>query len=82
MKAPLIKHTPESIREYINHYQKSRVLLTAFELDIFTVLHKSSKTSEQVAKKIKTDVRATDRLMNALSAMGFLEKKNQKLITD
>jgi len=78
MKAPLVKHTPESIREYVNHYQKSRVLLTAFELDIFTVLSKSSKTSEQVAKKIKTDIRATNRLMNALCALGFLEKTNQK----
>ena len=69
-------HTPESIREFVNHYQKSRILLTAFELDIFTVLKKSSKTSAAVAKTIITDLRATDRLMNALCAIGFLEKKN------
>ena len=70
--------TPEAIREYINHFQKSRVLLTAFELNIFTVLDASAKTSEEVTKNIRTDKRATDRLMNALVAIGFLEKKNGK----
>ena len=71
-------HTPEFIREFINHYQKSRVLLTTFELDIFTLLDKSPKTSAAIAKEIKADARATDRLMNAACALGFLEKKNEK----
>ena len=73
-----ILQTPESIREFINHYQKSRVLLTTFELDIFTLLDKSPKTSAAIAKEIKADARATDRLMNAACALGFLEKKNGK----
>jgi ubiquinone/menaquinone biosynthesis C-methylase UbiE len=78
MKKETVSFTPESIREYINHYQKSRVLLTTFELDIFSLLDKSPLTSAEVAKKIKTDARATDRLMNAACALGFLEKKNNK----
>lgn len=78
MKKETITHTPESIREYISHFQKSHILLSAFELDIFTVLDKAPKTSAEVAKKIKADARATDRLMNATAALGFLEKKNGK----
>lgn len=70
--------TPESIRDYINHYQKSRILLTTFELDIFTLLDKSPQTSVAISKKIKADARATDRLMNAACALGFLEKKKDK----
>jgi len=78
MKKENFAHTAESIREYINHYQKSRVLLTTFELDIFSILDKSPKTSDEVAKKIKAEPRATDRLMNAACALDFLEKKNGK----
>jgi len=78
MKKETLQHSPESIREYINHFQKSRILLSAFELDIFTILEKSPQTSASVAKKIKSDARATDRLMNAVVALGFLEKKNDK----
>ena len=72
------KHNPESIREFINHFQKSRILLTAFELDIFTILEKKPRTSDAVSKKIKANARATDRLMNAVCAIGFLEKREDK----
>ncbi len=78
MKVTKSAYTPESIRNFINHFQKSRVLLSAFELDIFTILDKSAKTSGEVAKKIRADERATDRLMNAVVAIGFLEKRNGK----
>lgn len=78
MEKTAIKYTPESIREFINHFQKSRILLTAFELDIFTYLEKTPRTSDAVAKRIKADSRATDRLMNAVCAIGFLEKREDK----
>ncbi|MDP4267161.1 MAG: methyltransferase [Bacteroidota bacterium] len=70
--------TPEYILGFITHFQKSRTLLTAFELNIFTVLKDGPKTSSEVAETIKTDKRATDRLMNAVCAIGFLEKNNGK----
>ena len=61
-----------------NAFRASRVFLTAFELDLFSVLGSESKSSEETASAIKTDLRATDRLMNALSSIGLLEKKNGK----
>jgi 2-polyprenyl-3-methyl-5-hydroxy-6-metoxy-1,4-benzoquinol methylase len=78
MKNNIQKHTPESIQGFVSNFQKSRALLTAFELGIFTSLDSGPRTSAAVAGEIGTDPRATDRLMNAVCALGFLEKKDHK----
>ena len=57
-------------------YQKPRVLLTAFELGIFTAIGDGSRTSSDVAKELGCAERSTDRLMNALCALGLLTKSN------
>jgi SAM-dependent methyltransferase len=67
-------HTPRSILEMAAAFQRSRVLLTAYELGLFSVLTDETKTSAEVAASLETDRRATDRLMNALVALGLLEK--------
>lgn len=72
------KLSPLSLRETINSFQKSRIILTGYELGVFTVLGDKSKTSLEVSRKIKANHRATDRLMNALCAVRFLKKKNNK----
>lgn len=68
----------EDIRDLANSFRESRVLLTAFEMKIFTLIDKHMIPSEEIAKKIGADVRATDRLMNALCAMGLLKKVHGK----
>ena len=62
------------IMDMARGFQKSRILLTAVELEIFTVLGTSGKTADQVAEEIAADARATDRILNALTAIGFTEK--------
>jgi len=69
---------PEEIRKLANSFQQSRILLTAVELDIFSTLDKKMLTSKDVSSIIKADPRATDRLMNALVALGFLRKIHGK----
>lgn len=71
-------NTPADFIESVNAFRLSRVILTAFELDIFTVLGKGSMSSTDVSGNIKTDARATDRLMNVLAGCGLLEKKSGK----
>jgi predicted O-methyltransferase YrrM len=71
-------NSPEEIRELANSFRESRVLLSAFELKIFTVLDKHMMTSDEVSGKINADSRAADRLMNVLVAMGFLKKVKGK----
>lgn len=71
-------NSSEDIRELANAFRASRVLLTAFELKIFTVLDTHMMTSDDVAKKITADTRTTDRLMNALCAIQLLKKIHGK----
>ncbi|MDH7604165.1 MAG: methyltransferase [Melioribacter sp.] len=70
--------TAEDIRNIAYSFQQSRILLTAVELKIFTVIDKHMLTSKEVASKLNIDEKATDRLMNALCAMGLLKKIHGK----
>jgi len=65
---------PRAILEMSRAFQQSRALLTASELDVFTVLHDEWRTSTEVAEAISADPRGTDRLLNALAAIGLLHK--------
>ena len=67
--------TPIQLRDTIYAFQSSRLVLTAYELDIFTNIEEKGTTSLAVAEALKTNPRATDRLMNALCAIGLLKKK-------
>jgi SAM-dependent methyltransferase len=66
--------SPRAIMEIAAAFQRSRPLLTAFELGVFTVLNDEARTSVEVAEAVEADPRATDRLMNALVALGLLVK--------
>ena len=56
-------------------FQESRVLLTAVELDVFTAVGHGATVAD-VSKKLQTNARATEVLLNALVAIGALTKKN------
>ncbi len=61
--------------ELIQGFRISRIILSAFELEIFTIIHKGMLTSPEIALSCGTDARATDRLLNALVAIGLLTKE-------
>ena len=67
---------PNTIREFAASYQKSRILLSGFELDIFTNIAENGSSNSQIARQLKLDEHACDRLLNALVSLGFLVKKN------
>jgi 16S rRNA G966 N2-methylase RsmD len=67
---------PNTIREVASSFQKSRILLSGFELDIFTNIDESGTSGRQIAGKLKLDEHACERLMNALVSLGFLKKQN------
>ena len=68
---------PNKIREFAASFQKSRILLSGFELDIFTNIDASGTANNQIANILHLDVHACERLMNALVSLGFLTKQNQ-----
>ena len=59
---------PLQLRQIINGFQVSRIIPTAYEVDVFTHIKPGGSSSDFVAEQINTDARATDRLMNALCA--------------
>lgn len=68
---------PLEIREIAVAYQKSRIVLTAYELDIFTVIGEKNQSAENISKSLHLNHNATERLLNALVALKFLEKNNE-----
>jgi SAM-dependent methyltransferase len=55
-------------------FMKSRVILTAAELDFFTRLDEKPCAASELAAEKKLDVRATTRVLDCLVALGLLEK--------
>ena len=65
---------PEELDLRIRAFQESRVLLTAIELDLFEALGPGAAAAD-VARTLGTDPRATEMLLNALGALGLVEKR-------
>ena len=70
--------TPAAIRELAMNFQSSRVLLTAVELRVFSLIGDGGLTSAEVAGRAASHPRATDRLLNALCAMRLLVKREDR----
>ncbi len=66
------------IRVMASGFRESRIILTGFELGVFTALGSRERSSAEIAGEIGTDPRATDRLMNALCAIGLLTKEGDR----
>ncbi|MBF0328373.1 MAG: methyltransferase domain-containing protein [Nitrospirae bacterium] len=73
--------TPNDLLEFRRMYMgftSARVVLTANNLGIFEHLRKSSSALE-ISKKIKTDLRATTILLDALAGLGLILKNKDGL---
>jgi len=68
--------TPESVLGVTRAFMESRIVLTGVELDLFTLLSGSPKSVEEVAETLLLAQRGTTILLDALTAMGLLEKKD------
>jgi predicted O-methyltransferase YrrM len=66
---------PSRVNEMVQSFRTMRVIFTALELGIFSLIEKTSLDSGAVAIQIGSNPRATDRLMNALAAIGLLVKE-------
>lgn len=66
--------TPAQIMEAARAFQVSRLLLSAAELDLFTLLKDGPRSHQEVAKELGLDDRATRIFLDALAALGLLDK--------
>jgi SAM-dependent methyltransferase len=72
--------TPEEILKIAQGFMECRILHSAAELNLFTILEKAPLTAQEVADKIVADkiggdVRALSMLLDAVAAMGLLSKR-------
>jgi hypothetical protein len=64
----------EMVMAEVMAFMKSRVILTAAELDIFTYLEDKPGTASSIANERGLDVRATTRILDCLCVMELLAK--------
>ena len=65
----------ESLLELGWAYWKSQVIFAGVELGIFELLKKEGKESSEIARRLGTNPRATEMLLNALVGLKLLSKK-------
>jgi predicted O-methyltransferase YrrM len=68
---------PDALQQTIRAFQDSRAVLTAIELDVFSAVG-AGGTAAQVAATVRADARASEMLLNALTAMGLLVKHGDR----
>ena len=61
----------DAIEDMARAYMRSRIILTAVELDLFTRVGGDGRSVAEVAGELATNVRATEMLLNALVAIGL-----------
>jgi SAM-dependent methyltransferase len=67
--------TPEEILKIAQGFMECRILHSAAELNLFTILEKTPLSAREAAEKIGGDVRALSMLLDAVVAMGLLSKR-------
>lgn len=65
---------PEKILRMARNFMECRILLTGAELNLFTVLGRETLGSRELAARTGADLRGLKTLLDALAALGLLEK--------
>jgi SAM-dependent methyltransferase len=66
---------PEEVMTEAREFMKSRVILTAAELDLFTYLGKEPSSADKIAGKLGLDQTALTRLLDCLVVFGLIDKE-------
>jgi hypothetical protein len=69
---------PTAIMSLVTKFHESRILLTAAELDVFTLLEKNPMSAQEIADRLNATLRGITILLNALVSMGLLEKREKR----
>jgi predicted O-methyltransferase YrrM len=69
--------SPEVILKLSQGFMESRILLSAAELNLFTLLAQAPLSAPEVAARIHGNAQALSTLLDAVAAMGLLSKKGR-----
>ena len=67
---------PEAILGLGRKFMESRIVLTAAELDVFTLLDQGSLTADEIAGRLEATPRGVALLLDALVPLGLIEKQD------
>jgi len=68
--------TPGELLELSGHFWKTCALHAGVQLDVFSQIGAEARGAEEVARRVNASADGVARLLNALAAMGLLEKRN------
>ena len=68
-------HSTDVVIQEVWNYMLSRCVLTAAELDIFSQLEVKNASAEELADLLQIDLRALTRMLDCLTAYGYLQKE-------
>ncbi len=70
--------TPQQIIQDLWAARETQVLVAGVELDVFTHIEEGKRTAKEIARAAHASERGIDHLLNALVAMGYLNKKGER----
>ncbi len=73
-----VKGFRQSILDTGYAFYRSRVVHVALETGVFEVIGKGVLGAEEIARKMKLDIRGSTLFLNALVSLGLLEKRNHQ----
>ncbi|WP_116198868.1 methyltransferase [Amycolatopsis circi] len=71
-------HTPAGIIRLCNAFCDAKALLTAVELDLFTVLNDGPATEDEIRRRLNLHGRGLRDFLHLLAALGLLEKEGEQ----
>lgn len=70
--------TPDGIIRLSNSFSDAKTVLTAVDLDLFSVLHSSPATEEEIRQRLGLHGRGLSEFLQLLVALGLLEKDGDR----
>lgn len=70
-----INESPETILRIARQFMESRILLSAVEMNIFSLLDEKPATARDLAGRLNADLRGLTILLDALAAMDLISKE-------
>jgi len=71
------ENSPEKVLKLAQAFMESRILLSAAELNLFTLLRETPLSAREVAHRVNGNERAVSFLLDATAALGFLRKQDE-----
>ena len=69
--------SPEKVLKLAQAFTESRILLSAAELNLFTLLQETPLSAREVTRRVNGNERAVSVLLDATAALGFLRKQDE-----